>query len=190
MSTKLALALVGATTLSWAAVAQTSPPAQPAPTNAPAATPQRSAADATGPMFEIKQGKWRSSKLSGLDVYNNDEKIGDINELIFGQDGKIEAVVIGVGGFLGIGEHNVAVPFDQVKFVEEPRRVAATDTRPASPTAPAGTRPADTTGTVGTTPPATTAARTGAADTYRGYPDHAMVSMNKDQLKALPEVRR
>jgi PRC-barrel domain len=47
---------------------------------------------------------------------------------ILGQDGKIEAVVIGVGGFLGIGEHNVAVPFDQVKFVGEPRRVATADT--------------------------------------------------------------
>ncbi len=110
---------------------------------------------------------------------------------VLAQDGKIEAVVIGVGGFLGIGEHNVAVPFDQVKFVEEPRRVAATDTRPTSP-AP---RPLELALPIrlvlrAATPPATTAARTGAADTYRGYPDHAMVNMNKDQLKALPEVRK
>src|SRR5829696_9085753 len=182
MNKPLTLAAVGTAFVSWAALAQTSAPAPTAPaTGAPAATTQRPAsADANRPMYELKQGKWRSSKLAGLDVYNNDEKIGDINELIIGQDGKIEAVVIGVGGFLGIGEHNVALPFDQVKFVEEPRRVAAADTRPATATAPAGTRPADTTGTTAATQPATTAARTGAADTYRGYPDHAMVNMNKD----------
>jgi sporulation protein YlmC with PRC-barrel domain len=205
MNKPLTLAVLGTAFVSWAALAQTTTPAPTAPatgapaatapaappTGAPAATAQRPAsADANRPMYELKQGKWRSSKLAGLDVYNNDEKIGDINELIVGQDGKIEAVVIGVGGFLGIGEHNVALPFDQVKFVEEPRRVASADTRPATATAPAGTRPADTTGTTAATPPATTAARTGAADTYRGYPDHAMVNMNKDQLKALPEVRK
>jgi sporulation protein YlmC with PRC-barrel domain len=189
MNKPVTLAVLGTAFVSWAALAQTTAPAPTAPaTGAPAATTQRPAsADASRPMYEMKQGKWRSSKLAGLDVYNNDEKIGDISELIVGQDGKIEAVVIGVGGFLGIGEHNVAVPFDQVKFVEEPRRVA---TAPATPAAPAGTRPANTTGTVATTPPATTATRTGTADTYRGYPDHAMVNMNKDQLKALPEVRR
>ena len=187
MQKPLTLAVLGTALVSWAALAQTSAPAPSAPaTGAPAASAQRSASsDANRPMYEMKEGKWRSSKLTGLDVYNNEEKIGDINEVILGQDGKVEAVVIGVGGFLGLGEHNVAVPFDQVKFVEEPRRVAATETRPVSPT-----RPADTTGTVTTTPPATTATRTGAADTYRGYPDHATVNMNKGQLKALPEVRR
>ena len=192
MNKPLTLAAFGTAFVSWAALAQTTAPAPTAPaTGAPAATTQRPAsADTSRPMYEMKQGKWRSSKLSGLDVYNNEEKIGDINEVILGQDGKVEAVVIGVGGFLGLGEHNVAVPFDQVKFVEEPRRVAATDTRPATPTSPAGTRPADATGTVATTPPATTTTRTAAADTYRGYPDHATVNMNKDQLKALPEVRR
>jgi len=66
----------------------------------------------------LKQGEWRGSKLTGLTVYNNnDERVGDINELIIGKDGKIECVVLGVGGFLGMGEHDVAVPFGQVKFV-------------------------------------------------------------------------
>ena len=36
------------------------------------------------------------------------------------KSGNIKAVVIGVGGFLGVGEHLVAVPFDKVKFVNEP----------------------------------------------------------------------
>src|SRR4029079_6797630 len=76
-------------------------------------------------MFQMKPGQWRSSKLIGVDVYNNNnEKIGDINELILDQQGKVEAVVVGVGGFLGMGEHDVALPFDQVKFIENPRNNA------------------------------------------------------------------
>ena len=181
MKKHIALALIGTSLTALPVLAQQS--------NAPNTNAQANRANQNRAMV-LKQGEWRGSKLTGLTVYNNnDERVGDINELIIGQDGKIEAVVIGVGGFLGIGEHNVALPFDQVKFVEEPRRVAAADTRPATATAPAGTRPADTTGTTAATQPAT-AARTGAADTYRGYPDHAMVNMNKDQLKALPEVRK
>jgi sporulation protein YlmC with PRC-barrel domain len=197
---RLTLALTAATALSCAAVAQTTAPAQNPPTSAPATQPQQRSTDAAHPMFQMKQGEWRTSKLIGLNVYNNDDKIGDINELIVGKDGKIDAVVIGVGGFLGMGEHDVAVPFEKVKFLEEPRRTAAartddrtarTDARPAGTAPAAGTtaerRDAATTGTVATTPPA----RDGAArtDTYRGYPDHAEVAMTKDQLKALPQVR-
>jgi len=53
-------------------------------------------------MTQEKPGQWRASKLNGLDVYNNDnEKVGDIREVLFNRDGKAEAVVIGVGGFLG-----------------------------------------------------------------------------------------
>ena len=44
------------------------------------------------------------------------EKIGDINNLLVAQNGSIAAVVIGVGGFLGIGEKNVAVPFDSLSW--------------------------------------------------------------------------
>ena len=78
----------------------------------------------------LKQGEWRGSKLTGLAVYNNnDERVGEINDLIVGKDGKLESVVLGVGGFLGIGEHDVAVPFSRVKFVEEPRRAERTTSR-------------------------------------------------------------
>src|SRR3954447_6075695 len=67
------------------------------------------------------QGNWRASKMVGLNVYNNNnESIGSINDLLTDKSGNIKAVVIGVGGFLGVGEHLVAVPFDQVKFVNEP----------------------------------------------------------------------
>ena len=66
-------------------------------------------------------GNWRASKVVGLNVYNDkNESLGSINDLLTDKNGKIVAVVIGVGGFLGVGEHLVAVPFEKVKFVDEP----------------------------------------------------------------------
>nr|WP_281024375.1 hypothetical protein [Microvirga calopogonii] len=49
--------------------------------------------------------------------------MGDISELIVGSRGKIQ-VVVGVGGFLGIGERDVAFPPDKLRFVNEPHAVA------------------------------------------------------------------
>src|SRR5260221_5771428 len=55
------------------------------------------------------QGDWRASKVAGLNVYNeNNESVGSINDLLMDKSGSIKAVVIGVGGFLGVGEHLVA----------------------------------------------------------------------------------
>jgi len=152
-------------------------------------------------MYEMKPGQWRATKLTGVAVYNNDnEKIGDVNELIVGRDGKMEAVVIGVGGFLGMGEHLAAVPFDKVKWVDTPRDTnlstrttttgSGTSTAPASgtSTAPAGP-PTPSTADRPATTTTTTAANNRADNAYRGYPDHAVVDMAKDQLKALPEVK-
>jgi len=53
-------------------------------------------------------------------VYDNREsKIGDVNDILLDNNGKIEAVIIGVGGLLGIGEKNVAVPFSALKVAEK-----------------------------------------------------------------------
>lgn len=46
------------------------------------------------------------------------DNVGEINDVILGRDGQIKAVVLGVGGFLGIGEKSVAVPMQDVKFVK------------------------------------------------------------------------
>ncbi|MBI1204648.1 MAG: PRC-barrel domain containing protein [Rhodopseudomonas sp.] len=63
---------------------------------------------------------WRGSKLIGATVYGPDNKsIGDINDVLIANDGKINAVVIGVGGFLGVGEKNVAVPFDKLNVTRK-----------------------------------------------------------------------
>ena len=48
-----------------------------------------------------------------------DNKIGDIRDLIIDQDGRIVAAIVGVGGFLGMNEKNVAIPFDALKLSPE-----------------------------------------------------------------------
>ncbi len=74
--------------------------------------------------------------LSGSNVYNRqDENLGTINDMIIGADGQVKAVVIGVGGFLGIGEKNVAVAFDALDINPAPEGRAAT-TAQAPATAP------------------------------------------------------
>ena len=57
--------------------------------------------------------------LQGLSVYDsNDESIGEISELVVSDSGDISQVVIDVGGFLGLGEKPVALPFDEVSLRE------------------------------------------------------------------------
>jgi sporulation protein YlmC with PRC-barrel domain len=126
------------------------------------------------------KGNWRSSKLVGLNVYNDsNESLGSINDLLTDKSGNIKAVVIGVGGFLGVGEHLVAVAFDKVKFVDDPIVYTGASGAPAA----GGARPSSTT----TTGAATTAPAVVKKNPW--YPDHAMLSATKDQLKAMPEFK-
>jgi sporulation protein YlmC with PRC-barrel domain len=54
------------------------------------------------------------------DVYDNQEnKIGEVNDILLDSNGKIAAVIVGVGGFLGVGEKDVAVPFNSLKVTEK-----------------------------------------------------------------------
>jgi sporulation protein YlmC with PRC-barrel domain len=169
MKTLVAAVLLSVTALSGSAYAQT---AQPADRTAPAVTTSKSADKL------MLKGQWRASKLMGLNVYNDaNEKLGDINELILDKDGKVSAVVIGVGGFLGMGEHDIAVSMDKLKFKEEAVRTSAT-------TSTTTTRES-TTGAATTTAPA----RTTAANANDWTPDHAVMSATKDQLKALPQFK-
>jgi sporulation protein YlmC with PRC-barrel domain len=152
----LAVALLGATILTSAAIAQN-------------ATTDRSN---TNPAVH-REGEWRASKLIGVNVYNdNNEKIGDIQELIVDRSAKIDNVVLGVGGFLGMGEHYVAVPMEKLKWVNEPVRTSSTTSAPADKS------------TVGE---ANRANRPAADDKW--YPDHAVFNATKDQLKAMPQFK-
>lgn len=104
MHARIALALV----LAGSGVALAQTPAPPADAGATSANTF---------VAERRQDQWLASGLRSKNVYDrNDNKIGVINDLVIDRDGRIAAVVIGVGGFLGIGEKNVAVPFQDVKI--------------------------------------------------------------------------
>ncbi len=58
-----------------------------------------------------KPDQWLASKFKGTDVLGSDnQKIGDVTDILFDKSGKIEAYVVSVGGFLGIGAKDVALP--------------------------------------------------------------------------------
>jgi hypothetical protein len=99
------------------------PPAQSseAPQAIEPAAP-KSADASSSPQFLAKQASddWLASNLIGQTVYNGqNEAIGDINDLVTDQGGKIVAVLIGSGGFLGMGEKDVAVRFEDLKLARE-----------------------------------------------------------------------
>ncbi|QOZ51253.1 PRC-barrel domain-containing protein [Bradyrhizobium arachidis] len=126
-------------------------------------------------------GEWRTSKMDGVKVYNEaNENIGSINDLLMDKSGSIKIAVIGVGGFLGMGEHLVAVPYEKLKFVNE--AVASTTT--TNPNAkPAATT---TTGAATSTEKTTTTTKSSSS---KWYPDHAVFNATKDQLKNMPEFK-
>ena len=180
---QFAAGLVATALLSTTALAQAPAPArEPAPAQSSSMPRAETAAQ---PVQNQSASEWRASKVLGLYVYNDaNERLGSINELLTDSNGKIAKAVIGVGGFLGIGESDVAVNFDQLKFVNEPMRTSSTTTSPA----PAGDRPvvsADRPTTVGST--ATTTITTASKPSIN--PDHAKLSMTKEQLQALPQFK-
>ncbi len=129
---------------------------------------------------EHNDGSWRSSMLIGVDVYNDaNEKIGSIQDLILDKSGKVENVILGVGGFLGMDEHYVAVGFDKLKWVNEPARTATTAPATSSTT------------TVGTNDrrAASEDSRPVRAASEKWYPDHVVLNATKDQLKAMPQFK-
>ena len=96
------------------------------------------------------KNEWQASKLIHMNVYN-------------AQNEKVNTVAIGVGGFLGMGERDVAVKFDQLKWSNEPVK---------------------STSSGATT---TTGSAQSQAKRDRNYPDHAVLNATKDQLKAMPQ---
>ncbi|MGF1619456.1 MAG: PRC-barrel domain-containing protein [Rhodomicrobiaceae bacterium] len=65
-------------------------------------------------------GEWLASRMIGVAVENSTgESLGDINDLILSESGEVVGAVIGVGGFLGMGEKNVAVPYSAVSTTQK-----------------------------------------------------------------------
>lgn len=178
----IALTTIGGVMLAATAMAQTSAPSPSPPAASPpaASTPAPATENTRPPEQNLAgQGKWRASKLMGVDIYGPDKKkVGDVTEVLFDKTGKVEMVTVGVGGFLGLGAKDVAVPFDQVTWSDEPMAAAA----PAP--APSGGSGSMSGGGSASAPPA-------AAPAPRGpmmYPDHGVINMTKEQLTSAPAV--
>ena len=108
-----------------------------------------------------ESGQIRAEDLREADIYTEDnKKVGDIDDILLDRQGRIVAVVVGVGGFLGIGEKNVAIPFEALRMQEE--NVA--------------------TSSVGT-PPRTTSERTTERMTTGAVPDNRPVT-DQDRQRA------
>ena len=120
----------------------------------------------SGVNFVTKQEttQWRAPKLVGVGVYGPDDKqIGKIDDLLMDRNGAAQTVVIGVGGFLGFGKKDVAVPFSAMQWRTEGRKVPATDQPPTNPVA--GQQPP-----MKETDPA-------ATEASPGYPDKAILNV-------------
>ena len=183
MYTRIGAALLLSTGLTaGAALAQSTAPAATAP-----GTTTTSGAPSSG-SFVTDQGtgEFRASKFVGLDVYGSDnEKIGDISEILIDGQGNARAVVIGVGGFLGIGQKSVAVPWSALTWSNDrlPSRSATTG---ATPVGGAPVSTGSTTPALAPTAPARSPAEQAA---YNGYPDHATVTLSKAQLQDAPAFK-
>ncbi len=170
--------LLGTTLLASTAFAQS-----PAPSTSPSSS-SMSQSSMSQPMSH--KGQWRSSKVIGVNVYNaNNENLGEINELLVDQSGKVQAVVIGVGGFLGMGERYVAIPFEKLQWSNEPvRSASASKSTTGSGMAPSGSS-STTTGSATTG----SASSSTNASGDQWYPDHAILNVSKDELKSMPEFK-
>ena len=109
-------------------------PAAPAvaPADKTAEAPAATTPDATAPdqtqtaaidkstLTEMPVGEIRGDDLKGATVYGaNDAKVGEIGDVVLAPDKKTDAVIVNVGGFLGIGEKEVAVGLDNLKFMTD-----------------------------------------------------------------------
>ena len=101
--------------LASGALAQSNPPAG-------SLDAKSHAAETKSPKFIQAQGtdKWAFSRFKGTDVLGPDNaKVGSVTDMLFDKNGKIDGLIVGVGGFLGIGEKNVAIDmsaFDVVPY--------------------------------------------------------------------------
>jgi len=168
----LTSALAQTTSPSTSPSTPSTPPAASTPSTPPAAsapsTPSPSASNTASPAgkanFVTKQtsDQWLATKFKGTDVIGTDDaKIGDVSDMLFDKDHKIIAYIVGVGGFLGIGQKDVAIDPASFQMV------------PASATRSGGSSTGTNTGS--------TASTSNDHDNFK-----LRLSMTKDELKNAP----
>ena len=144
-------------------------------------------------------GSWRATDLQGKDVYGaSGESIGSITDVLVSEDGKVNAVLVGVGGFLGIGQKDVAVSMSALKFgpgkTEGLKTKAEADAEATAATPPAGGMatggaaapdPAAG-GAAGGAAPAPTAAPVEPVVGDDNLPDRIVLNVTREQLESAP----
>ena len=148
----LSLSAAMAALLATGALAQTATPPAAEPATPPAMTksmPDSGASSTTTTTTRTESVTFKSamapsellaSDLTGMEVRNSaGENLGDINDLVLDNAGQPTVAIIGVGGFLGLGEKDVGVPFEALAFADaqDGSRVARLDvTKDALTSAP------------------------------------------------------
>jgi sporulation protein YlmC with PRC-barrel domain len=135
--TRTLVALAAASTLTLSiALAQTgmNPPGTPAPgmsgdmekpalnksdvNKTDSGKPDKAATGASKIVDAQKPDEWLASRFRGTEVLGTDgAKVGSVADILFDRNGMIKAIVIGVGGFLGIGAKDVAIDFKEFQIV-------------------------------------------------------------------------
>lgn len=132
-------------------------------------------------MTQVQPDQFMASKLIGTKVVSaSNESIGDINDVIVDHNGQAVAAVVGVGGFLGMGEKNVAIPFSSLDFASRNQANNVTTT--------------GSTNTTGSTGSANTAGATGSSSSFTSSiwnssdntPARVILHMSKEELQAAP----
>jgi sporulation protein YlmC with PRC-barrel domain len=132
--------------------------------------------------------QFRSTNLRGTRVYGaNNENIGEINDVLINRSGQVVAVLIGVGGFLGIGEKDVAVPMSMLLF--QPGAAAANPPDAGSTNSTLNQPPPAPNAQLGAPTVASPPASSAAARHDTGIPDRLILKMTKEQLQNAPAFR-
>jgi len=99
------------------AYAQTSPSSTSSPS--PSASSSSSASTHVT-ATQLQPGQIRATQMDGSTVYDaQNQKVGDVKDIILDRDGKVAAVVLDVGAFLGIGGKNVAIGMSDLKITQD-----------------------------------------------------------------------
>ncbi|WP_194164647.1 PRC-barrel domain-containing protein [Microvirga thermotolerans] len=142
-------------------------------------------------MTQMQANQMMASDLIGTKVIStNNESIGDINDVIVDRNGQAVAAVIGVGGFLGIGEKDVAVPFNALEFATREQvnamNKAGSDTSGSSVSTTGSTASTANNNAVNATGSTRTTTGT-SASSDDNEPERVILRMTKAELQAAPK---
>ncbi|QRM28247.1 PRC-barrel domain-containing protein [Microvirga sp. VF16] len=155
-----------------------SPAMQPgASTTSPSSTTGQSSAMSGQFMTKMDANQIMASDLIGTRVVSaNNESIGDINDVILDRNGQVMAAVVGVGGFLGIGEKDVAVPFKSLEFMSAQQAQALDSSKNVNTTGSTAT----------TTAPGSSNTAANTSSSNPNEPERVVLRMTKAELQAAP----